>query len=573
MTALTSAPVEIILYILQSCDSFTELRHVAPKVMPAFDWALLAVRATALVHDTHHQGRLAPQTKPEDLTDESQKPSLQELDSVFGLHHFVRCVELRYCHNHLTINKAFATEQAQNLWPEDRKPPPPINDNAPEDPGEGMRVWRERFHIAAYMSLLMGAVFARAYNAPFYPKEEDLDNTPLSSLSSSSGNGGSLEAEARRKELGDLMRQASSDRSSERYFRLTVKEDMREYLRQFPVYDLNDELGGQEKVFGPFIEWFIRVTISQYNSNKTIPKPATRDPSRPAIRVEIDRLYADRNCGRCPDLPGSAWMECHRDGTLLSELFDPGKFAGSPAEAEAVVWSAMQAVHMFEFIITYVTNLDRSYRFGRSSKVVLFGVFQTEEILMQVDVKSSTEQQLVAYFPPACACASASSPSPSPHSHGCEGYLCDNLNCLDIPLVFDDLYNRPGIANHKIGENDIGYNRPPPPLQLFMFLLEHHFHLEFDWGLFTTFRDGPQDYWPFKKRATIFAHGPELVPERNVLDYTNGMEFLVPLYPRPLSFCNLGDWYFDDDLHYHGNPRTWEPDYNAFEEGIRLGGW
>lgn len=105
-----------------------------------------------------------------------------------------------------------------------------------------------------------------------------------------------------------------------------------------------------------------------------------------------------------------------------------------------------------------------------------------------------------------------------------------------------------------------------------MFLLEHRFNLEFDYSLFTTHTDGPQSYWLFKKRATIFAHGPELVPERSVLDYTNGMEFLVPLYTRVFSFYNHDDSYFDH-LTYHGNPRTWEPDYNYFEELLHLGEW
>lgn len=198
-----------------------------------------------------------------------------------------------------------------------------------------------------------------------------------------------------------------------------------------------------------------------------------------------------------------------------------------------------------------------------TAKVVLFGIFQAEVILMQADVKSSIDQQLVAYAPPRHHHAPTSPLSSHPES---EGHTHDNDDddhkYLDIPLVLDDLYNRSGIANEKFNSW-----RPPPPLQLFMFLLEHHFNLEFGYSLFTTYSDGPQDYWLFRKRATIFAHGPELVPERSVLDYTNGMEFLVPLYPQTLSFCDRGDWYFQDHQHmYHGNPRTWEPDCEYFEE-------
>lgn len=313
------------------------------------------MRATALVHDAHHDGRnLPPEIRPEELTGGLRKPTLDELDSILALHHFVQCVELRYCHDNLTINKAFndSGNQPHNLWPEDRKPPPPINNNTPEEPGEGMRIWTERFHTAAYMTFLMGAVLARAYNEPFYPKENMEGAASLGA------------AEARRKEIWDLMRQAASDRSNERHHRLTINEDMREYLRRFPVYDLNNELRGQKKVFGPFVEWFIRYVLMQ--NNKTIPKPATRDPSRPAVKLEIDCLNAADDVDRCPDLPGNAWMEWPQDGTLLSELFDPKRFAGSPAEVETVVWAAMQTVHMFEFILTCVTNLDGTCRLGRS---------------------------------------------------------------------------------------------------------------------------------------------------------------------------------------------------------------
>lgn len=501
----------------------------------------------------------------------------------------------------------------------DRDPLPPFN--TPEDAGEGMRVWRERFHTAAYMTLLMGAVFARAYQAPFYSDGVSgeggagvMPSPPLGDAhgeeDESSGPGASLdvEAEARRKELWDLLRQASSDRSNnmKRHLRLMVNESTREYLRQFPVYDLNDELGGQEKVFGPFIEWFIRVIIAQYHN--VTPKPATRDPSRPAIQKEIERLEADEYADHSADvLTGGDWVEWPDDGRTLSELFDPSKFAGSPAEAEAVVWAAMQAVHMFEFILTCVTNLDGSCRFGRrccctcccddgggtvpgstststpldlwitptkavTAKVVLFGVFQAEEIVMQADVESSIDQQLVAHFPTArCVSASASSPTSFPHPHDeWRGFDINDKEYLDIPLVLEDLYSRSGIANvntldNPLGPRSSGYARPPPPLQLFMFLLEKYFNLEFGYGLFEgMFRDSEQSYWLFKKRATIFAHGPELVPERNVLDYTNGMEFLVPLYTRTLAFKDRGVTYCNDRL-YHGNPRTWEPDYDHFE--------
>ena len=440
-----------------------------------------------------------------------------------------------------------------------------------------MRVWTERFHTAAYTSLLMGAVFARAYNEPFYP--ENLDATTSSLKTKLRG------------ELWDLMREASLD--GYRRPTIYIEHDMREYMRQFPVYDLNDELGGQKKAFGLFIEWFIRSTLLEYN--ETTPIPALRDPSRPAVQLELDSLDAAFDRGeeidRNIDRPSNAYMWWHEDGTWLSKLFDPTKFAGSSTEVETVVWAAMQAIHMFEFILTCISNLDGKCRFGRSTmrfdinnlektkdlvstsltptnmwmrmsppktatvKVVLFGIFQAEEIVMQLDVKSPLLLRLFARSPPASVSSPSLSPSPSLYPD-----IVGRVNeLLDIPLVLDALYNYSGIPNRNHGRNT-----PPPPLQIFTFLLKHHFNLQFDDGMFITPLDVPQDYWLFKRRATIFANGPELVSERSALDYTNGMEFLIPYLPPLFSYtdpANSGEMI----EHYLGNPRTWEPDYEFFE--------
>ena len=102
-----------------------------------------------------------------------------------------------------------------------------------------MGIWRERFHAAAYTTLLMGAVLARAYNQPFY-----LDMTQTSPSDE--------EADAYRCKLSDLMRKASVSRG--RYLELGIKDEEREYLRRFPVFDLNDELEAQKETFSPFFK-------------------------------------------------------------------------------------------------------------------------------------------------------------------------------------------------------------------------------------------------------------------------------------------------------------------------------
>jgi hypothetical protein len=96
---------------------------------------------------------------------------------------------------------------------------------------------------------------------------------------------------------------------------------------------------------------------------------------------------------------------------------------------------------------------------------------------------------------------------------------------------------------------------PPPPLQPFTFLLKNHFNLQFHESVFDTTWRAIQDYHFFKNRATIFANGPEEVPQREWFDYTNGTEFLVKYQPPLLTFFNGRDI---DDI----NPRAWNLENN-----------
>ncbi|KAK3903863.1 hypothetical protein C8A05DRAFT_32394 [Staphylotrichum tortipilum] len=116
----STAPVELIIRIFQSCASFPDLRsllltsrrthatwlahrttilaHVAPRTIPAFDRALLAVRATALVHTATHHGLLPPPIHPSSLTHPTL-PSPADLSAVLSLHHLARCIETRHRHH------------------------------------------------------------------------------------------------------------------------------------------------------------------------------------------------------------------------------------------------------------------------------------------------------------------------------------------------------------------------------------------------------------------------------------------------------------------------------------------
>ena len=442
-----------------------------------------------------------------------------ELTAVLDLHHLVRCVEVRYCHHE--VIEDFARLEDHERWPVDRKPPPPLS--APEGP-EGMDIWRERFHAAAYMSLLMGAVFARPYNKPFYPDT----NTSLPDD----------EADQCRRGLFDLMRKVPPrELLPYQQWRhgaiLRIQEKEREYLRQFPLFDLNDQLNGQKAVLDPFIEWFIRSALLKHRAD---PLPSSRSPWRDEVQAAVD-------LDSCLDLPipviSDEWPE---DGGPSH-----GFTRGTPAEGEAVLWAIMQSIHMFEFILSCVANSDGRLGLGRPSdssvglpsgktmtaKVVLFGVFQAEEILMPGHPMDSVDQQLLAQTPPRSYGNSQAHPD-----------LTASPPILDIPTVLENLYMRSGIPN--INHRN---NAPPPPLQLFTFILKHHFHVQFSPYIFDTWCFDCQSYHIFKNRATIFANGPEDAPGRAMFDYSNGTEILVEYQSPTFSFVP----------QRRGNPRAWVP--------------
>ncbi len=368
-----------------------------------------------------------------------------------------------------------------------------------------MDIRRERFHAAAYTTLLMGAVLARAYNQPFYP---DVTRTSPSDE----------EARKCRKTLFDLMRKASVSRWS--YSFLGVEEEEREYLRRFPVFDLNDELRGQKETFGLFIEWFINSTILKHRAR---PPLFSGDILRNEVRAKSSGEHLGDGMGEF--LPTDCEMYNWPETGVMTQWFT----GGSPDEGEAVLWLIMQSIHMFEFILTCMTNSDGQRRLGRrwvrdagsfsgktrTAKVVLFGVFQAEEVVMPDDVTESAGQQLLAHCPQTAATVVPP--------------------VLDIPLVLDDLYLRSGIPN-KIDGPAIKHNTPPPPLQLFTFILRHHFNLQFDLGFFETDWRDPQDYHRFKSLATIFANDREQVPGGDRPGYTNGSEFVAEYRPDLLSF-------------------------------------
>ncbi|KAK3903862.1 hypothetical protein C8A05DRAFT_32393 [Staphylotrichum tortipilum] len=383
----------------------------------------------------------------------------------------------------------------------------------------------------------MGAVFAGEYQRPFFPRER-----------------GDEDAGRWRREVVGLMDKAG-ERAGRRRFCLDCEERCgcwqrigitpvrREYLQRFALYDLNDELGGQGAVLGPFVEWFMGTAIERYRAG---PQPASRDPWR-------EEIWAIHEAEPCTELPGPHLIDGWPRGGGQTEAFA----GGTRAEGESVLWEVMQAVHMFEFLLLCVANSDGLAGLGRPGyrnvgsfpgrtrtvRVVLFGVFQAEELVMPGNVADAANQELLAQRP-----------QPSPGSPDPAGEAAGDLRhqlppSLNIPLVLEDMYLRSGISNVSRGRHI-----PPPPLQVFTFMFRHHFNSAFHHFSFTTSgRVGEgQTYHDFKTRATIFSNGPgEGAAGRSWFDYTNGMEMLVEYQAPSYSYVSE-DWGW-------GNPRTWEP--------------
>jgi len=76
------------------------------------------------------------------------------------------------------------------------------------------------------------------------------------------------------------MRKASVSRG--RYPELGIKEEEREYLRRFPVFDLNDELEAHKETFSPFIEWFIKSIVLKHRAG---PPLLSRDLLRDEVKA------------------------------------------------------------------------------------------------------------------------------------------------------------------------------------------------------------------------------------------------------------------------------------------------
>ena len=467
-----------------------------------------------MVEAVQKSGKFPPAgIQPADLDSQSRKPDLVEFQEVVDLNYLVQCVEVKYCHH--DVPEYFPYFSANGRWPFDRTPCPP--EAPPEDP-EGMEVWKLRFHKAVYTTLLLGALLAGAYHKPFLDAEDD-------------GQGGGPEMAAaesqalfqrRKKFLRKILRFQND--YTVRGFELWATDI--EYLRHFPAYDFNGSVEKKEEAFGTVASWLVVSTLTDLR--RSSPR-LTRCASR---SIQGHRRYLSHAQATRGDQPFT--FSDHVEGT--------------EAEAENVLWLIMQIIHIFEFLQLCFVNHDGREGFSRGEEsaealsmrakkrtviVVLFGIFQVEEITLPDRIEDAVEYSLLAR---------PISPSALPGQD--EGrHILRPIPSLDFPLIWETLYLWSGIPNH-----DGDFPTPPPPLQFFTFLLQKYFNLRFTpemWDV--SDRDFYQAYREFKARATLFSNGFEMVSHRRWPDCTNGTEYLVTYSPPALRYEEL-----------RLNPRTYE---------------
>jgi hypothetical protein len=331
----------------------------------------------------------------------------------------------------------------------------------------------------------MGAALARAYNEPFFPNEISSTN--------------SIAEECRR----DLL-QTFDEWSESKTDEFNLSPSHCEYLSRFPVYniDLAGDSAGVEGPFGSLERWLIGSAIVEARA-RPIPARFLAHPKETRFARFLER-HPSGNIG---------WIVPWRE--KLSELF-----AREPAHVAAgALWVVLQSIHMFEFLLTCLENVNGEEGQGRpesahgygdfvpeirnTAHVVLFGVFRAE----RASTLKKSEESATRPF-------RAQMVKPTTTNDGFPP------GELDIPAILEALHFRSGVPNHERSWG-LEYVVRPPPLQFFVFLLSKHFRLTIHFPSNPGFIV-PSDYVNFTSSAAIFANLGSDTPDRS--DWINTLE-------------------------------------------------
>jgi hypothetical protein len=240
--------------------------------------------------------------------------------------------------------------------------------------------------------------------------------------------------------LCDYLVSHDANRNDDEEIDLELRERDIRYLEKFVAYNFFGNKEGEKTLFREFPDWLIK------DSKTRVDEESHRGAGEIYTEYDIIQLVA--------------------------------------------IWETMLLVAAYEHLSVYLRNAYGLGRFGsddqipvdpmveiRKVDVVMFDIFQAEEISMPARVDDAARTALI----------------PNP--------ICRNNSSLpkfvDIPCISSLLFTSSGRLNHHRN----GWSLPPPPLHVFVFILRHHFKLQFDANGRAHFADHE-----FQRNSKIFSN-------------------------------------------------------------------
>ncbi|KAL2168325.1 hypothetical protein VTG60DRAFT_7369 [Thermothelomyces hinnuleus] len=346
------APAEIVLRILQCCDSARDVLALVSTCRGLYN-----ARMTQLVVDAERRGELPPTgVSPRQYQD--APPTLTELRAALNIHR-------------LSIALQGAFQRRMLRYPRRIKPwgPWAFHDLdgtvTPEKP-DRMDRWTARVSQAIFRALIIGAALAGTYREPVLKAKAHPDP-----------------------EIQELLSKECLD-----------PRDMDEklaFLMQFPICDLEFPIEAHEALFSPLVEWLLEDILADRESREAMAARFERGFGRAGY---CQSRAQDPSSGHCPL-------------TLLDGSGSNSSNSSNHSDAHHVCWELMKIFWVVEHvrpaswqtrevISRYPSRKDRDATAQpqpspfTSAVVVLFGMWRAEELMLPARVAGNRDQ-LAAY--------------------------------------------------------------------------------------------------------------------------------------------------------------------------------
>jgi hypothetical protein len=488
------APPEIIVSILQSCDSTddvlalarscryirnvwvsntaTILRHVLFPADFFLEEALIAVRLTKRVLNADRHGEQLPPVaaNPGDFSSSRRSPSLAELKAASDLNHFVETAVRIALQTQL--GRSFQRESGAEGGRETKQTTP-----------EPQRIpaaseFKNRMRRAFYRTLIAGGALAGVYHEPRFVASRHPDP--------------------------EIAGMTIND-----YFKLS--RHRLAFFDQFAISNMEEMPEEEEAAFGPFGKWLLENILSDRESRAAM-----------ADRFETGSGRS-RYCRRRGDCPV---------GFVDSE--------GSHADAHLVVWELMQMLWADEHL-ERIINSPSWLPFNppdvtpfRDARAVFFGRFEVETV--RVPASLSTEADPSSLEIPHIEVRRRPNPASPTFT----------MHFLGAVYTGSERPNRHRTSAWP-GRRDA---LPPLAIKLFVWFFNRYLGLSFAPDTFVSMHGANQDYRGLLDNYAIFAHDdvedhsphdPELLWLRGA-DFLDGSELRIKTDPNA-------------ERYYHVEPR------------------